>query len=144
MPSSSKSGNGGNGPPSNPSLNRDQNDEVDSERKKDPFLYFSNKERRMGYLMDLFSEQNALVVAGNHQDQDGTRRKTRISFELHASLIMEDALDMMRGGEDDNNESPAATIQISTILLRMLMMGPLDPADEAGGTSSYMRQNGGE
>ena len=131
-------------------------------RKKDLFLFFSNQERRINYLMgrDERPEQNAFV---SENPQDGTERQTRLSFELHSSLIMEDVLLHVTRGEDGNRESSsisaitaareAATPNSSTaplnnpqaILLRQLLMMDLsDPADEAGGTPSDIARQTGE
>ena len=157
--------NGGtNDPPSpKPSPQQDHNNNTDATSiEKDAFLYFSNEERRMEYLMgrEVMPELDASVAAENPQDQDATERKTRISFELHPDLIMEDTLPDVLGGEDGNHGSTSTSsrsnvtgtgvTQISNsnaaILRRQLLMMDLqDSADAAGGTSSDMaRQNGEE
>ena len=111
-------------------------------------------------------ELAASVAAENPQDQAGTERKTRISFELHSGLILEDILPDVLGGGDGNHGSTSTSssnvtgtgvIQISnstaplmndsraTLFCQLLMMDLQDSADEAGGTSSDMaRQNGEE
>ncbi len=61
----------------------------DALKEQDPFLYFSNQERRMSYLT-----HNAIVAAAEHQGKKPRveERKTCISFELHPDLLLEDLL----------------------------------------------------
>eukprot|EP00984_Skeletonema_dohrnii_P027612 scaffold17230_cov80-Skeletonema_dohrnii-CCMP3373.AAC.1 len=55
-------------------------------KHEDPFMYYSHQETRM----------NALLLSSGENDEQVAResqvRKTRISFELHPSLLLEDLL----------------------------------------------------
>ncbi|KAK1733179.1 hypothetical protein QTG54_016156 [Skeletonema marinoi] len=55
-------------------------------KNEDPFMYYSHQETRMNALL-LSSGENDAQVARESQV-----RKTRISFELHPSLLLEDLL----------------------------------------------------
>ena len=58
-------------------------------KRDDPFLYYSNDEIRMKTLM-----LEGVSEAGQGGGKESRReRKTRISFELHHSLIMDDELE---------------------------------------------------
>eukprot|EP00984_Skeletonema_dohrnii_P000505 scaffold167_cov119-Skeletonema_dohrnii-CCMP3373.AAC.1 len=53
-------------------------------KHEDPFMYYSHQETRMNELL-LSSGENDEQVA-----RESVARKTRISFELHPSLLFED------------------------------------------------------
>mmetsp|Transcript_18442 Transcript_18442/g.39889 ORF Transcript_18442/g.39889 Transcript_18442/m.39889 type:complete len:163 (+) Transcript_18442:151-639(+) len=55
-------------------------------KQQDPFLYFSNDERRMRYLKDVDDTVNQEDISS----QRPVQRKTCISFEVHHSVIMDD------------------------------------------------------
>ena len=64
----------------------------------DAFLYYSNDALRMSALKMTYDEDCA--KAGSQSSHQRIRRKTRISFELHSSLVMEDLLEDMFDGDD--------------------------------------------
>ena len=72
---------------------------VSDDKSQDPFLYYSNDEKRMNMLKlkDDDSETETRSVL-----QESSQRKTRISFELHPSLILGDVLDDLYGTDDSN------------------------------------------
>ena len=68
-----------------------------STRRRDPFLYFSNQDRRLAYLThDLNDDVNPQEDAFVEQDE----RKSRLTFELHPSLLLEDLLEEMADNMD--------------------------------------------
>lgn len=73
-----------------------------SSKAQDPFLYFSNQERKMAYLTD--REEGAQEDHHRHRRPTSTvERKTRISFEVHPSVIFEDLLLEMYDMDDLDN-----------------------------------------
>jgi hypothetical protein len=65
---------------------------------QDPFLYYSNDQVRMKELLlqdDDSSDDESSPTSLSDQEQQTTTsvRKTRISFELHPSLLLEDLMD---------------------------------------------------
>ena len=68
-------------------------------KQQDPFLFFSNDARRIRYLTGAPAQK---FTANQHLPV--VERKTRISFELHDSVILEEILselDEMDGDNDD-------------------------------------------
>ncbi len=73
-------------------------------KHEDPFMYYSHQETRM----------SALLLSNDNDETDGQvareshERKTRISFELHPSLLLEDLLPVNGPGlplrNDDTRE----------------------------------------
>mmetsp|Transcript_12310 Transcript_12310/g.18886 ORF Transcript_12310/g.18886 Transcript_12310/m.18886 type:complete len:126 (-) Transcript_12310:9-386(-) len=73
-------------------------------KHEDPFMYYSHQETRM----------SALLLSNGNDENDGQvareshERKTRISFELHPSLLLEDLLPVngpgLPLGNDDTRE----------------------------------------
>ena len=57
-------------------------------KQDDPFLYYSNQETRMNAML-LRNDDNGDEAAAVINDQNVVRM-TRISFELHPSLVLED------------------------------------------------------
>ena len=89
-------------------------------KEQDPFLYFSNQERRMSYLT-----RNTAVAAAEHKDKKPRgveeRRKTCISFELHPDLLLGDLLlddDMDDELEDDDQR---LTSEEEDLLFRLVL-----------------------
>lgn len=84
-------------------------------KQEDPFMYYSDQETRMNAL---------LLSAGNGENDEQIapalhERKTRISFELHPSLLIEDMLtDNDQGLPQD--EDDAAVDVVLRNLQRML------------------------
>ena len=86
-------------------------------KAQDPFLYYSNQERRMTHLSltedatDQEQEEDVVtvVVPQDPQEQEQAsnkmleERKTRLSFELHPSLLMGDLLLEMELEEMESN-----------------------------------------
>ena len=71
----------------------------DELKQQDPFLFFSNDARRIRYLTGAPAQK---FTANQHLPV--VERKTRISFELHDSVILEEILselDEMNGENDD-------------------------------------------
>ena len=69
-------------------------------KQQDPFLFFSNDARGIGYLADAPVQDESTT---NHHEPV-VERKTRISFEVHYSVILEEILselDEMDGDNDD-------------------------------------------
>jgi len=60
-------------------------------RVSDPFLYFSDQERRMAYLT-YRNKETQEKSATSKRCVVGEERKTRISFEVYPSVILEDLL----------------------------------------------------
>mmetsp|Transcript_882 Transcript_882/g.1836 ORF Transcript_882/g.1836 Transcript_882/m.1836 type:complete len:145 (+) Transcript_882:257-691(+) len=71
-------------------------------KDQDPFLYFSDRWRRRAYLMDAGGEgQDASFKCSGASNVE---RKTRISFELHPSVIMEALLlDSMDSNDEEED-----------------------------------------
>ncbi|KAL7490535.1 hypothetical protein ACHAWT_000105 [Skeletonema menzelii] len=69
---------------SNPPIERPRRQHVS--KQEDPFLYYSDQETRI----------NALLLNGNESDERATQesdiRQTRISFEIHPDLLLEDLI----------------------------------------------------
>jgi len=74
-----------------------------SSRIADPFLYFSNQERRMAYLTHRTKETQE-KSATSKRCVVAEERKTRISFEVHPSVIMEDLFLVLNGMDYDDDE----------------------------------------
>eukprot|EP00571_Detonula_confervacea_P011887 CAMPEP_0172303636 /NCGR_PEP_ID=MMETSP1058-20130122/5154_1 /TAXON_ID=83371 /ORGANISM="Detonula confervacea, Strain CCMP 353" /LENGTH=144 /DNA_ID=CAMNT_0013014535 /DNA_START=15 /DNA_END=450 /DNA_ORIENTATION=- len=70
-------------------------------KSRDSFLYFSNQNRRMAYLVH--NEEDDADDGDIPAPQPAMgQRKTRISFEVHHSLLVEDFfLDMMEKEKND-------------------------------------------
>ena len=61
-------------------------------KEQDPFLYFSNQDRRMTYLLRPGKQQQATATAPEHDVDDMTmmveeERRQRITFEVHPDLM---------------------------------------------------------
>ncbi len=73
----------------------------------DPFMYYSNQNRRMTHLLlnENITDQVDAVVAPDLEGQATmvVQRKTRISFELHPSLLLDDLI-VETMGADGNAE----------------------------------------
>ena len=87
--------------------NNNNDNNVGSEtpsRARDAFLYFSNQERRMAYLMGEEINNRGQEHDPQEEGETAEQRKTRISFELHPSLLIEDDLliEMEDDGLDDD------------------------------------------
>ena len=61
-------------------------------RSQDPFLYFSDQRRRMAHLTGNEEEVNDQDNPPQQQQQV-VERRTRISFEVHPSLLLDNLLD---------------------------------------------------
>ena len=67
-------------------------EDADALRSQDPFLYFSDQRRRMAHLTGNEEEVNDQDNPPQQQ-QRVVERRTRISFEVHPSLLLDDLLD---------------------------------------------------
>ena len=76
-----------------------------STRVSDPFLYYSDQERRMAYLTHR-NKKTQEKSATSKRCVVAEKRKTRISFEVHPSVIMEDflLLEMDDADHDDGED----------------------------------------
>ncbi|KAL7525462.1 hypothetical protein ACHAWF_001373 [Thalassiosira exigua] len=63
-------------------------------KSEDPFLYYSDDDVRMKTLKMVDGRIEPEPTSGPRQ------RKTRLSFELHPSLILEDVIDELDSGDD--------------------------------------------
>ena len=86
---------------------------------EDPFLYYSNETIRMKTL-------KMVEVSESDASQERGERKTRLSFELHPSLILEDVMTEIFGDDiswgsghdvEDNAKGNGKT-DLLTVLLR--------------------------
>ena len=93
FPQAENAGSGG-------SSNVSAEDNVTDLRSQDPFLYFSDQRRRMAYLTH--HEKN--VDQDNPPQQQQTTRRTRISFEVHPSLLLDDLFDNIMEVEEREEE----------------------------------------
>lgn len=100
--------------------NRKVEETQDSNRQtslkvQDPFLYYSNDRVRMKELLLEEEEEgnssNDISVSAQEQSDLFCERKTRISFELHYSLLHEDLFD-----DDDNDALGDISIGIDDLL----------------------------
>ena len=76
-------------------------------RRIDPFLYHSDPARRRAYLLHHNDEGN-INQDNPQQQQQAVERRTRISFEVHPSLLLESLMDGAEeggGGEDEGGEA---------------------------------------
>ena len=73
-------------------------EDASSLRLQDPFLYFSNNKQKMSYLIDEDGD-----VDQDTASLEVTERKTRISFEVHHSVIFDEILLAMDGLDEDDN-----------------------------------------
>ena len=69
---------------SNPPIERPRRKLV--RKQEDPFLYYSNQETRMNTLLTTGGENDERAV------QESDVRQTRISYEIHPSLLIEDLI----------------------------------------------------
>jgi len=83
---------------------------VEVAKVEDPFLYYSNDQVRMKELLlqdveDDSSDDESPPTSVSNQEQSTTScvRKTRITFELHPSLLLEDLMndDELLGDDTD-------------------------------------------
>ena len=77
-------------------------------RRIDPFLYHSDPARRRAYLLHRNDEGNINQDNPPQQQQQAVERRTRISFEVHPSLLLESLMDGAEeggGGEDEGGEA---------------------------------------
>ena len=67
---------------------------ADDLKSQDPFLYFSKQSIRMAYLtqQEEDTDRNAVLP-----EQEKVERKTRLSFEVHPCLLMDDFVLEMDG-----------------------------------------------
>ena len=77
-------------------------------KEQDPFLYFSNRDRRMAYLLRNGEEQVEESVSNPIVDSGATamveeERRQRITFEVHPDLMYTD--DLIWDGHDLNEEA---------------------------------------
>mmetsp|Transcript_27813 Transcript_27813/g.47279 ORF Transcript_27813/g.47279 Transcript_27813/m.47279 type:complete len:148 (-) Transcript_27813:58-501(-) len=63
-------------------------------KSEDPFLYYSNDDVRMKTL-------RLEEVSDSSTRTENATRKTRLSFEVHPSMIFDDMLDELYGDDDD-------------------------------------------
>ena len=74
-------------------------DNITDLRSQDPLLYFSDQRRRMAYLTH--QEENVDQVDNPpQQQQQVVERRTRISFEVHPSLLLDDLFDNILEAEE--------------------------------------------
>ena len=57
-------------------------------KQEDPFMYYSNQERRMNAM--LHKDNDVPATATNNNEK--VVRKTRLSFEIHPSLLFDDII----------------------------------------------------
>lgn len=71
-------------------------------RLRDPFLYFSDDERRMRYITGR-DDPSAEAAFSSRRPGQGplVKRKTCLSFEVHPSLVMDDIVASMGAGLGD-------------------------------------------
>lgn len=63
---------------------------INSLRSRDPFLYYSDQNRRMSHLLGLGGEDEENADHGDqHPQQQFVKRRTRISFELDPILLLD-------------------------------------------------------
>ena len=72
-------------------------------KEEDPFLYFSDQERRMTYLLTGRHHNNSDVM--NSSRDAAVERKTRLSFEVHPSEMLIEELLSDFDEDDDSNVS---------------------------------------
>ena len=71
--------------------------DIDELRRQDPFHYYSDRARRMAHL--LHNQGNFNQGNPPQQQQQAGERRTRLSFEVHPSLILDPLLsDIYMGG----------------------------------------------
>ncbi|KAL7549223.1 hypothetical protein ACHAWF_012495 [Thalassiosira exigua] len=80
-------------------------------KSDDPFLYYSDDHVRMKTLK--LEDDRVTDGKGEKENAKPIERKTRISFELHPSLIMEDMLEELEGCNDDYDELMALDCELS-------------------------------
>eukprot|EP00584_Thalassiosira_punctigera_P009288 CAMPEP_0172536924 /NCGR_PEP_ID=MMETSP1067-20121228/8636_1 /TAXON_ID=265564 ORGANISM="Thalassiosira punctigera, Strain Tpunct2005C2" /NCGR_SAMPLE_ID=MMETSP1067 /ASSEMBLY_ACC=CAM_ASM_000444 /LENGTH=145 /DNA_ID=CAMNT_0013322111 /DNA_START=98 /DNA_END=535 /DNA_ORIENTATION=+ len=71
--------------------------ESDPHPPEDAFLYYSNDEVRMKTLR---LSDEASIAASANAESSRPERRTRLSFELHPSLILDDMMDELLNDED--------------------------------------------
>ena len=75
------------GTPRSPKAGADEDTEAVDPKRKDPFLYYSNDANRLSYLLHQHDD-----VSDDEPELPTTTRKTRISFEVHPDLLLDDML----------------------------------------------------
>ena len=73
--------------------------DINDLRRQDPFHYFSDQVRRMAHLLHI---QGDINQDNPPQQQQAGERRTRISFEVHPSLLLD--MDGAGGGEGEDDE----------------------------------------
>ena len=89
-------------------------------KQQDPFLFFSNSARRMRHL---FGAPGQELATSNHEPV--VERKSRISFELHYSVILDDILSELDGVDTGENDD-----FIEELLFGSSLTGDEHEADE--------------
>ena len=97
FPSSKETGSGGS---SNTSA---EDNNITDLRSQDPFLYFSDQRRRMAHLTGNEEEVNDQDNPPQQQ-QRVVERRTRISFEVHPSLLFDDLFNNAMEVEEEEEE----------------------------------------
>ena len=78
--------------------------DINDLRRQDPFHYFSDQVRRLAHLLHNQGDINQEDNPPQQQQQAGERR-TRISFEVHPSLLLDmDGAGEGGGGDDEEEE----------------------------------------
>lgn len=85
----------------------------------DPFLYYSNDRVRMKELHfedveeeDSSDDASSTSLSNQEQSTSSCERKTRITFELHPSLLLEDLMDDL--SNDDSHDDLDAILDASS------------------------------